>query len=199
MVTARQLNTAGWVAVSNAILMVPVLVLTVVLGMQEPEAGFAARLAGALLSCVASALCVYIMITLRDLLGERYNFHEVDGIISMLVYVNVAFSALELLSSVSSAATDVVGVISLFVIVFVGIVCIVFGIKLLRLGDDLYGMRQPFSYLSIATGFCFATVFLMPAGLLTSSIADVVLAIIFFRAVDAPEAPNALGPDRQER
>ena len=68
-----------------------------------------------------------------------------------------------------------------------GIIFIVFAIKLLRLPDNLFGLLKPFSYTSIATGFCFATIFLIPLGLVASTIADMILAIIFFRFVGKGE------------
>ena len=181
MVTPQQLNLAGWLAVTSAVLQIPILLLSIML--EVLETGFAVRLASSLLGAVSLLLFVYIFVTLKALLGSRYDFHETDGLISALVVVNVVLVGLGLFSSVSEGATAAVGVLSLLALVPVGIVYIVFAIKLLRLQGDLYGMLKPLSYLSIATGFCFAVVVLLPIAIVTGVAVDIILAIIFFRAL----------------
>jgi uncharacterized membrane protein len=105
-----------------------------------------------------------------------------------LIYAYVALSALQVLGAVIPPLQATVGIVGLVAIVPLGIISIVFAVKLLRLPNNLHGMLKPFSYMSIATGFCYALIILMPLALLTSVIADIILGIIFLQSVD--EAPS---------
>ena len=64
-----------------------------------------------------------------------------------------------------------------------GIVSCVFGAVLLRLHDNLFGLLKPLSYATITGGVSFAAVVLFPIGLIAFMVRDVILGIIFFRAV----------------
>jgi hypothetical protein len=44
--------------------------------------------------------------------------------------------------------------------------------KLLKLPDDLGGMLKPFCYANMATGIFLASIVLIPLGILTSAISD---------------------------
>jgi hypothetical protein len=65
-----------------------------------------------------------------------------------------------------------------------GILSIMFGTRLLRLSGDLYGLLKPFCYVTIGSGICLVTVFLLPVAILTGAVADVILGVIFFRAAE---------------
>jgi hypothetical protein len=64
---------------------------------------------------------------------------------------------------------------------------IMFGVKLLQLPDDLKGLHKPYCYLNIITGFCLATVVLLPAGIVASAVTDIMLGTIFFQSAKQPE------------
>ncbi len=65
-----------------------------------------------------------------------------------------------------------------------GIMSIVYGIKLLNFDQELYGFRKLYAGISIATGVCYATVLLIPLGLLVGIASNIFLAIIFFREAE---------------
>ena len=185
----QRLSLAGWLSVTNAVLTIPILILSLILAaasQASPSAasGFGARILSALLTLASTAVLVYIFSTLRVLLVEGYSFHETSGLITMLIAVNVVFAAFQVLGVLSPAIETVVSILSMVAMVPLGIIFIVFAIKLLRLPDNLHGMLKPFAYTSIATGFCFATILLSPVGVLTSVASDIFLAIIFFRAME---------------
>lgn len=182
MISQQRLNVAGWLSVTSAVLSIPILILSVMLGPASESLG--ARTGSALLTVASTALFVYVFSTLRALLIGRYAFHETSGLITILIVGNVVIAAFSVLGVLSFAIETAVSVLSLIAIVPFGIIFIVFAIKLLRLPDNLHGMLKPFCYLSIATGFCFATVLLIPLGVLASAVSDILLAIIFFRAID---------------
>ena len=80
-------------------------------------------------------------------------------------------------------SADVVGMISAVLLIPYGILHAVLGVKILKLDNELFGWRKSFSILTILTGVFLATVILLPLGLMTSMVSDVILALIFFAAI----------------
>ncbi|MBM4141548.1 MAG: hypothetical protein FJ242_08750 [Nitrospira sp.] len=112
----------------------------------------------------------------------RFKFHDVDTYISVLIWGNVVLSILNLLSLVrSELEASLIGFL-MGAFILLQIIYIVFAIRILRLPDNLFGLLKPFSYTSIASGICLASIILIPVGFIVSAAADVILGIIFFRA-----------------
>jgi len=78
--------------------------------------------------------------------------------------------------------TEVIGAILL------GILLIVFAVKILRLSDNLFGLLKPYSYTMIVCGIGYGTVVLMPFGIVMDVVNFIILGMIFFRA--AEELPS---------
>jgi len=180
--TRKQLNVAGRLAILSAVLTVPIAGLSFSL---DARSGSGPRALSALLAIANTALFVYLFSTLKALLIKRHSFDETTSLISTLLVFNIAATGLDLLGAIFPPLDSVAGSLLGFAIVPLGLISIAFGIKLLRLRDSLYGMLKPFSYLYMATGLCFATIILMPLGLIGSVVSDVILGIIFFRAAEA--------------
>ncbi len=68
-----------------------------------------------------------------------------------------------------------------------GIINIVFGIRLLQLKDDLFGQLKPFAYATIGSGVGIVSILLMPFGLLAAVTAYIIQGIIFLRAAEDVE------------
>jgi hypothetical protein len=79
-----------------------------------------------------------------------------------------------------------VGVIILCAVAL-GVLSVIFAIKLLSLQDDLNGLLRPYVYVSIAAAICFATFLLAPIGLLLNAASTLILGLIFLRAGREPE------------
>jgi hypothetical protein len=178
MMTRRHLATSGWLAMASAVLTIPWFFLTIVLADRGGALFIYAQ--GGMLA-FGTVLLVYLLITLRRLLHENYAFHAADEVISFLVGINIAAAAVGLLELAVPSLEKAAEVISIVLIVAVGIMQIMFGIKLLLLSDDLKGLHKPYCYLNIITGFCLATVVLLPAGIVASAVTDVMLGTIFFQ------------------
>lgn len=176
-----QIRLAGWLSIINAVLTIPLVIIYVALGTQS---GQGAQMISVILTVVSAFLSIYIMSSLKGLLGEWYRFHETDGLITALISFNVVLAVLNVLGTLITPLETTIVWLSAPAIVALGAIFIVFAIKLLRLQDNLYGMLKPFSYLSIATGICFATIILLPLGLLTSIVSDILLGMIFFRVAE---------------
>ncbi len=185
MLTKGQLNLSGWLSITNALFAIPSIAMSRFL---DRIGGAGAKLSRAILTIVGLGLFLYIISSLKKLLNSRFQFHDVDIYISLLIGGNVVLAAVSLLSLGSRGLERTMGVLSVMAFLFFGILSLMFATRLLRLSGNLYGLLKPFCYLSIASGICFTTVFLSPAGIIAGAVADVILGIIFFRAAEEPSS-----------
>ena len=96
-------------------------------------------------------------------------------------------AAVSLIGLVLPEMESALGVFGIAMVVVVGILQIVFGLRLRQLPDTLRGLHKPYCYLNIITGGCLVAFVLIPMGILTGAIADVMLGTIFFQAAAAQE------------
>ena len=185
----RNLDLAGWLSIANAIIAIPSVALSLFPGPMEGPEGKALPLRFLL---VGLGLFLYVITTLKGLLNSRFQFHGVDIYISLLVWGNITLAILDLFSLWSRKVEFLVGILSIFAFVPFGIIAIMFAARLLRLPGDLYGLLKPFSYISIVSGVCYATVILAPLGIIAGAVTDVILGVIFFRAADQPAPPGKI-------
>lgn len=175
----ENMKTAGWVCIVSAVTTFPILI------MQYLAVSGESYSAQAILSFISLGLFIYIFHSLRRLLNEEFDFHLVDTHITFLIWVNVGVTVI---STVVTTPDAVFAIFVLIALVALGIVMIAFAITLMKLQDQLAGLLKPFCYLSIAQGVCTASIILIPLGLLASIAADVLLALVFFRAADRVSA-----------
>jgi hypothetical protein len=148
--------------------------------------GAGAKLSQAILTLVSLGLFLYVIIFLKKLLNYRFQFHEVDIYISLLIWGNVILEIFSLLSLGSRGFEWLMNILSIVSFIVFGILAIIFATRLLRLSGNLYGLLKPFSYTNIVSGICFITVLLAPLGIIAGAVADVILGVIFFRAAEQP-------------
>ena len=182
-ITKGQLNLAGWLSITNAIFAIPSIAMSWFL---DTIGGAGAKLSQAILTLVSLGLFLYVIISLRKLLNYRFQFHEVDIYISLLIWGNVVLAILSLLSLGSGKIDFEMNILSIISFIVFGILAIMFATRLLRLPGNLYNLLKPFCYITIVSGICFITVFLSPVGIIAGAVTDVILGIIFFRAAEQP-------------
>jgi hypothetical protein len=185
--TKEKLHLAGWISITNAIFTVPAIAMSFYLESME---GTEARLAQAVLIVASLGLFVYILSSLKQLLNLRFRFHAVDLYISYLLWGNLSLSLFLFLALANKEFEWAVSILSIMAYVFFGILSILFAKRLLRLPYSLYGLLKPYCYITIVSGVCFATILLIPLGILTGAITDFILGIIFFRAADQAPSPE---------
>jgi hypothetical protein len=185
--TCQRLKAAGLLAMTSALLTVPWFLLVFAFG----DTGAWARWAQGTLLAGGTFIYVFLMTTLKRLLNTRYAFSRTDGVITLLVVVNVVSAAAECSALLAPTLERATGLFGAVVVVVIGVLQAVFGARLLRLPDDLRGLRTPCGYLNIATGLLLATVVLVPLGVLVSGISDVMLGTIFFQAAAAARQEGA--------
>ena len=179
--TPPQLRLAGRLAILSAIIGIPGFALQIYL---EGEGGSTYHVISAMLSVGTLALYIYLLLTLRSLLWAKYDFHGVDALVHVMIAINVLVVAM---GELPDAMFDTTAgfVISMGAVMVLGVLLIIFGVRLLRLDGDLYGLRKPYCYACMAMGACLAFPWFFVIGLLISVAADVMLALIFFRAARA--------------
>jgi hypothetical protein len=185
-ITKGQLTLAGWLSITNAIFAIPSIAMSWFL---ETKSGAGAKLSQAILTLVSLGLFLYVIISLRKLLNYRFQFHQADIYISLLIWGNVILTALSLLVLGNQEFERFMNVLSIVSLIILGILAIMFATRLQRFPGDLYGLLKPFCYTTIASGICFITVLLAPVGVIVGAVSDVILGIIFFRAAEQPPSP----------
>jgi len=182
---SSQYQLAGWLAIIGALLMVPLTVATVIL---EKMSG------GHLLFSIINigkyflsmAVTVYIFYMFRKLLNDRYNFNQVNWIITVFIIYSILTFFVSLLAIVPDLKLAVMIGILVMMVPF-GVLNIIFGVRMLKLQDDLFGLLKPFAYLYIAAGICAVSVILMPLGMLVAIATLFIEGMIFLRTKEQVE------------
>jgi hypothetical protein len=176
---------AGWLAIAQAVLVLPQIALAVFVEILS-ESFPVANIFLVMMKITGVAVGIYVLYMFKRLLNERYNFHKTDIPIILLIGVNVFFFIIGIIGMIPSWEIAV-GIATLVFLVPFSILEIVFAALLLKLDDDLFGLKQPFAYVTIAGGICGITVVLIPFYMLASLIALVIQGMIFLRAKEDHE------------
>ena len=164
---------------ASALLAIPWFLIVYVMGNRQ---ALETKLAESVLLVVGTALFVWLITMLRKLLRARHGFVAADVSISLLIKGTIVITVIGLLGLFSTYLESSVAIVTVIIAIPLGVVQIRFGRALLTLPHDLNGMRNPYAYLTMITGFCQAVIFLMPIALFTSAVADVMLGTIFLHA-----------------
>ncbi len=179
----NQFVAAGWLAIISAVLLVPEISLAALAEF------YSSTLTIFVIPIHIANLIIgiYLLYMFRKLLNDQFNFHSIDVIITILIIVNIIsffVGLVELTMSLIGTGKiiqDSMSIVTVILFIPYCILTIVFGVKLLNLKEDLYGMQKPFAYTTIASGVCGATLILAPLGLITAVVALVMQGMIFLR------------------
>ena len=133
---------------ASALLTVPWFLLVFAAGDAGPWARWTQ---GGVLS-IGTLMYVFLMTTMKRLLNGRFAFHLTDGVIVLLVGANVVSATAECSALFVPSLERAAGIFGVVAVVVIGVLQAVFGARLLRLADDLRGLRTPYGYLNIVTG-----------------------------------------------
>lgn len=152
----------------------------------------------ALVLIAAGGLEAYVLLSLRRLLWDRYDFHRTDGIIPVLAGASVVLEILNQSTEVAQVLSPgrEAGIIAariLVVIVPWGVLIIVFAAGLLRLSFSEKSLLRPYAYINLAGGVLLIAsilalaspilgLFLFPFLLLAEIGSAVLLALTFLRS-----------------
>ena len=185
-ITKEQLNLAGWLSITNAVITIPIFVLSIFLVSTTARHAKAIQV---VLTLVSLGLFIRIFWSPKELLNSRFQFHGVDLYISLLIGINIAISILSFLAMKSNLFEWAMNILSTMALMAQGIILIMFATRLLRLPENLYGLLKPYSHITIVSGICAITIILFWAAIIAGAVTDVILGIIFFRAAGPPPRP----------
>lgn len=177
---------AGWMAIVSAVLLVPYAILSLVFHIR-PDA-VAVLLPISILIAITQMTCsIFAFIQFRNLLNERYRFHEVDTLVPILIFGGIAITFVLFMGRIFPALEIPALVVLIILDIPVSIVGILFGIRLLRLKAKLHGLLQPLAYMHILGSIFFLTLILGTLGLLIMAVFELLLGILFLRGEEDEE------------
>ncbi len=186
--TSNKLRIAGCLAMTSAILSIPLLLLSDHFN-QNDTLGYALFLT--FMQIVGLGLFTYLTSFLKRFLNLRFSFHEADNYIDFLITTNIFLCVAGIAGIYLTKLAEPLEQFSLLLIISFGVGQLLFGIKLFQLPDSLQGMLKPFCFFTMLTGILIATIFLLPIAAVTGAIADVMLGTIFFQAKETSEIQEA--------
>jgi hypothetical protein len=157
-------NLVGWLSIISGILLIPEIGLAVALGFVSFDIyAFVTPL-----HIFNLAIVTFVLFMFRGLLHHQFNFHRADILITLLIIFNIIFF--------------IIGIVDKVLYIPFSLLTITFGVVLLKLTDDLFGLLKPYVFATIGSGVCGATLILAPVGKLAAVAAYVTLGMIFLRA-----------------
>jgi hypothetical protein len=182
----KQYTFVGWVAIINAITTIPILVFNIAL---EQVARHWIGVNPILMLSMGIIILVdtFLYYKFRELLNRRYNFHETDSIILLIIFGNILIGFFNIIGYMIPSIQMIMKILILILLVPFGIIFIVFAVQLLKLENDLYGFLKPYAYTTIAVGVCVATVILFVFGVLIGVAAGLMQGLIFLKSAEEVE------------
>lgn len=151
----------------------------------------------------AGGIEVFVLLSLRRLLWDRYDFHRTDVVIPVLAGAAVVLEVLNQATEVAQVLSPgrEAGIIAtriLLVIVPWGVILLVFAAGLLKIPFSERSLLRPYAYVNLAAGMVLvATVLalaapllgllLLPLLLLAEIASSVLLALTFLRSKDTEQ------------
>ncbi len=140
------------------------------------------------ISILFCALGVSILFIFRNLLNVQHQFHAADHLIVILVWIHLLYTVSGLFKTImpeTEAAEWASKIIGMALLYIMGIVNIVFGIRLLKIKNT--GLLKYFAYATIVSGVCIVSILLAPFGLLAAVAAYILQSLIFLQAAEEAE------------
>ena len=186
----NQFAPAGWMAIAGAIMTLPLLGLGFILDIVSQKVSTMHPLFPILyvgLGIAQAALIIYAFYRFKVYLNEHHEFHRTDILIIVIIAGAIAITTIGLcgkfVSYLGAPTPVLLAFIAALVVVGIplGILSVIFGIRLLELQDNLNGLLKPYAFLNIAAGICFATFILAPLGFLIDAVGNFMLGLILLR------------------
>jgi hypothetical protein len=200
----RQYEIVGWLSITSAVLIFPSMALGIILEVSRKPVILIFLVPYVLLFGISMGLSLYALYRFKGLLNDRYQFHDVDNIITAIVILGCVMGLVAIGGKVvgTFAKINVEDPVALLPMVLVAvmffavvglplcILSIIFAVKLLRLRDNLYGLLKPYAYTTIVASAFFATFLLAFLGFFLDAACSVMLGLIFLRAARGLPRPE---------
>ncbi len=201
-----QLRWGGWLAALAAVLYLPLgnWALFVELSTDQPL-----RWVLDLLSNLMLAVYIYVLLVLRRILNERSAFFAVDVYISVFVWSSLALAGAYAFQEYLGEPSGAVSLMLFLAYLPLGVVGVLYGIRLLDCADPLYGLLRPMAFFNVVAGAFLAVhvasaLFVGNFGLwavnqLCYEAAIILEALLFFRAAKELRSVRTAGAGKASR
>ncbi|UCF38877.1 MAG: hypothetical protein JSU96_08575 [Acidobacteriota bacterium] len=183
---------AGWAAIISALTLLVATAISIyhdviyTPALSEGSGDFRLILVALAIDVVSTLLGIYAILKFRQLLGERYDFHAVDNLIIILIFAGLVISGIAYAGRLVSQNLPFVFILA-FAGIGVGIIGIIFALRLLKVPGSLNGYLKPLAYTQLIGSICFTLVFLAPVGMILMMVFNVLLGAIFLSSDDTLE------------
>ena len=203
-VDPKRYEMVGWLSITSAVLLFPSMLLGIILEVGSGPVMLALLIPYVLVFGLSVGLSLYALYRFKDLLNDRYQFHDVDNLITAIVILGSVMLVVAIGARVvgTFVGINVQDPATLIPIAFAGaaffaiiglplsILSIIFAVKLLRLRDDLGGLLKPYALTTIVAAAMFATFLLAFLGFFLDAACSVMLGLIFLRASRGTPQPE---------
>lgn len=183
-ITKARLKLAAWLSLVNGLITIPYFAISVYFIVSSSKPSFIFIL----LDLFEIGIFLIIISSFRRLLNSNFNFHKIDKYILTLIAINILPMILSIINLIFSSIllniwyVSLIISLSLIILLVSMIIYIIISVELLSYSGNIYGLKRILAYALVATSFCFATVILIPLGIIGRTTMFFIFAIIFFRA-----------------
>jgi hypothetical protein len=184
-------SLAGWVAIAQAIIFPLGILMAIaqgligaaVFGYHGPSFG-----PGDLLFMLFTVMWAYTLWMFRVYLNERYDYHDLDFLITAAICVTVLLQMASFgLRGIAFGLAPIAGTVFIvlylifaaFAMITAGILDILIAVKLLQIRQAGSDLLKAFAYITMAVGVLEVTVILSPLAFVLVPVYCVILAMIF--------------------
>ena len=144
------------------------------------------------LTIVSFVISIYIFLQLKRFLVERHNLHNISNLINFIILDYIYLNAVGFILSIFQMIVQdpYAGMLFFWILIipgalFLGIISIIIGIRILEVKELTSGLYRTYAILSIVAPACGFTIILIPIAILLSMASDVVLGFIFLKESEA--------------
>jgi hypothetical protein len=182
----KSFTFAGWVTIVNAIATIPVLATNIFLEAISRQIP-AVNLILIMFTTIIIIVNTFIFYKFRELLNSRFQFHDANNLILVIILANVLIGFLNILGFMFPPIQMVMKITIMILLVPFGISFIAYAVQLLKLKNELFGFLKPYAYVTIAVGVCVMTVILFVMGVLIGVAAGLMQGLILLKSAEELE------------
>lgn len=176
-----KLKMAGWFSVLYILLLVPVTWISFMSGLLGDNYPYANE--AMYLAAVLTAFWIYLILTMKSLLNERFDFNQADKYINLQIILSIPMAILSVFMDDSVADIGIISIAYFILLIAIGIVTILFGKQLLKVSSQYSGLKL-YAWSNIIAGACMASVIFIFIAIPAGVVSSIAMAIMFFSAAN---------------
>lgn len=180
VLTVGKLRFLAWLSIFYLLMSILIIGVEVMVGLDAGNTMYQ-RLSEAL-SLIDTVIEIYLLLALKTFLNTRFEYFRANTEIYILIVLSILITVLSYGMEAAEEGSAVPFTMVFFGVVAIsGVISIIFGIKLVRLGEDYRGLKL-YSWSVLLSGIAMASVVLLLLAVPLSLLNDIALAMMFFAA-----------------